>query len=58
MKGLEIMKNKNTMTNKKTQVLSQSASNLLSEIKNDLKKWSKTKDGKSYKLFYQLETNR
>jgi hypothetical protein len=24
-------------------------------IKTDLKKWSKTKDGKSYKLFYQLE---
>ena len=24
-------------------------------IKTDLQKWSKTKDGKSYKLFYQLE---
>ena len=24
-------------------------------IKTDLKKWSKTKDGKNYKLFYQLE---
>ena len=24
-------------------------------IKTDLKKWSKSKDGKSYKLFYQLE---
>jgi hypothetical protein len=24
-------------------------------IKTDLKKWSKTKDGKSYKLFYKLE---
>lgn len=52
------MKNKNTMTNKKTQVLSQPASNLLKEIKNDLNKWSKTKDGKSYKLFYNLESNR
>ena len=46
------------MTNKKTQVLSKPASNLLNEIKKDLNQWSKTKDGKSYKLFYQLEANR
>jgi len=52
------MKNKNTMTNKKTQVLSKPAANLLNEIKYDLNKWSKTKDGKSYKLLYQLESNR
>jgi hypothetical protein len=29
--------------------------NLKKMIKTDLKKWSKTKDGKNYKLFYQLE---
>ena len=27
-------------------------------IQKDLKDWAKTKDGKSYKLFYQLENNR
>ena len=52
------MKNKNTITNKKTQVLRKPAANLLSEIRKDLKDWAKTKDGKSYKLFYQLENNR
>ena len=29
--------------------------NLKKMIKTDLQKWSKTKDGKNYKLFYQLE---
>ena len=42
------MKDKNTM--KKTTI-----KKLKKMIKIDLKKWSKTKDGKSYKLFYQLE---
>jgi hypothetical protein len=45
------MKDKNTM--KKTTI-----KKLKKMIKIDLKKWSKTKDGKSYKLFYQLENNR
>ena len=29
--------------------------NLKKMIKTDLQKWSKTKDGKNYKLFYQTE---
>ena len=29
--------------------------NLKKMIKTDLQKWTKTKDGKKYKLFYQLE---
>ena len=36
-------KEKNTMTKKE----------LLKIIRSDLKKWSKTKDGKSYKRFYK-----
>jgi hypothetical protein len=43
-----INKGKNTM--KKTTI-----KKLKQMIKTDLKKWSKSKDGKSYKLFYQLE---
>jgi len=30
-------------------------SDLRKMIKTDLDKWSKTKDGKNYKMFYQLE---
>ena len=44
------MKNKRKNTMKKTTI-----KKLKKMIKTDLKKWSKTKDGKSYKLFYQLE---
>ena len=44
------MKNKRQNTMKKTTI-----KKLKKMIKTDLKKWSKTKDGKSYKLFYQLE---
>ena len=44
------MKNKEQNTMKKTTI-----KKLKKMIKTDLKKWSKTKDGKSYKLFYQLE---
>jgi hypothetical protein len=44
------MKNKKQNTMKKTTI-----KKLKKMIKTDLKKWSKTKDGKSYKLFYQLE---
>ena len=44
------MKNKGKNTMKKTTI-----KKLKKMIKTDLKKWSKTKDGKSYKLFYQLE---
>ena len=44
------MKNKEQNTMKKT-----TKKKLKKMIKTDLKKWSKTKDGKSYKLFYQLE---
>jgi len=36
-------KKENTMTKKE----------LLKMIRSDLKKWSKTKDGKSYKRFYK-----
>lgn len=36
-------KGENTMTKKE----------LLKMIRSDLKKWSKTKDGKSYKRFYK-----
>jgi hypothetical protein len=42
------MKEKNTMKKITIKKLKQM-------IKTDLKKWSKSKDGKSYKLFYQLE---
>jgi len=68
------MKNKkNTMTNKNDKVDTNIyalvpqkdnslkrvlLSDLRKMIKTDLDKWSKTKDGKSYKLFYQLENNR
>ena len=44
------MKNKEQNTMKKTTI-----KKLKKMIKTDLKKWSKTKYGKSYKLFYQLE---
>ena len=47
------MKNKEQNTMKKTTI-----KKLKKMIKTDLKKWSKTKDAKSYKLFYQLENNR
>ena len=30
-------------------------SDLKKMIKTDLNKWSKTKDGKNYKMFYQME---
>ena len=44
------MKNKKQNTMKKTTI-----KKLKKMIKTDLQKWSKTKDGKNYKLFYQLE---
>jgi hypothetical protein len=43
-----INKEKNTIKNTTIKKLRQM-------IKTDLTKWSKSKDGKSYKLFYQLE---
>ena len=53
------MTEKNTMTKKQKKLLKEVKTALiLSEIRKDLKDWSETKDGKSYKLFYQLENNR
>ena len=53
------MTEKNTMTKKQKKLLKEVKTALiLSEIRKDLKDWAKTKDGKSYKLFYQLENNR
>lgn len=64
-------KRKNTMTNKNDKKVDTNIyalvpqkdnslkrvllSDLRKMIKTDLDKWSKTKDGKNYKMFYQLE---
>jgi len=45
-----IKKNKKTLKKAKIDVKS-----LAKQIQNDVKSWSKSKDGRNYKLFYQLE---
>lgn len=43
---------KNDKTSKKTKI---DVKSLAKMIQNDVKSYCKTKDGKNYKLFYQLE---